>query len=511
MTTTLTKVLFIGSSQSVFDQIRNFLDETGDYVLAQCAATELTDKCFYPTPPDSILIDGVSLSTDHIHRLLKNRPEVPIIILDSQQNETLAIELLHAGAQDYLAIEHITPFVLRRAINFAIERKKTAQTLSLQAAALNTAANAIVITDVVGTIVWANPAFTRLTGYNQLEVVGQNPRFLKSYKHPKSFYTNLWQTILAGQVWQGEMINRRKDGSFYTEDQTITPVLNTAGEITHFIAIKQDITNRRQIEDELNRERLSLAQRVNERTVELRAVNARLSHALKVKQEFLATMSHELRTPLNAILGMAEILHEGLYGELNSKQIKSLGLIEKSGYHLLNLINDILDLSQIEAGQMVLNIAEIPIERACQVSIAQVTDSIRAKNLNFIYNCHPSLSTITADEQRLIQILLNLLSNAVKFTPAGGTLGLSVIPSPQAGAIDFLVWDTGIGIAAENLPLLGQPFEQLQSGLNREYEGTGLGLSLVRLLTAMHRGTLSIKSQIGEGSQFTVSLPQTST
>lgn len=255
-------------------------------------------------------------------------------------------------------------------------------------------------------------------------------------------------------------------------------------------------------------ERGSLAQRVAERTAELSAANAELAQAARLKDEFLANMSHELRTPLNAILGLSEGLQEQLYGPLNEKQLKYLQTIEESGRHLLALINDILDLSKIGAGKLILQLEPVLISQVCHTSLRLISQNAQAKNLQveFESNVDPA-AVILADERRLKQILVNLLSNAVKFTPTGGTIGLKVQDDRTRPALLFTVWDTGIGIAPEALARLFKPFVQLDSSLARRYEGTGLGLSLVARLTQMHGGEVTVQSEPGQGSRFTVSLP----
>lgn len=258
---------------------------------------------------------------------------------------------------------------------------------------------------------------------------------------------------------------------------------------------------------ELAQERSLLAQRVEERTVELRAANAELARAARLKDEFMANMSHELRTPLNAILGMSEILRSSVYGELNSEQITAVHHIEEGGTHLLSLINDILDLSKIEAGKLDLLLNPVSVPAVCQTSLQFVKQLIQKKDMKVVHSYDNSVDIITADERRLKQILVNLLTNAVKFTPEGGRIGLEVEGDADLGVVHFIVWDTGIGISEEDMRRLFRPFVQIDSGLTRQQDGTGLGLSLVYRLTEMHGGSVKLESTIDQGSRFTVSLP----
>ncbi len=276
----------------------------------------------------------------------------------------------------------------------------------------------------------------------------------------------------------------------------------------------EEINRRKQAEMErekaleaLQAEKASLAKRVEERTADLRVANTELTRALRLKDEFLASMSHELRTPLTAILGISEALQESVYGPLNDKQRKYMRTLENSGNHLLALINDLLDFSRIEAGKLSLEIDTVSVNDVCQVSLQITLDAAHKKQIRVSTTLDHAVETIQADERRLKQILVNLLSNAVKFTPKGGSIKLEVNGDAKNGLVYFSVQDTGIGIAEEDIKYLFDPFVQLDGGLNRAQEGTGLGLSLVHRLTELHKGRISVESQIGKGSRFTISLP----
>ena len=280
-----------------------------------------------------------------------------------------------------------------------------------------------------------------------------------------------------------------------------------AEQLNAFITNAQAILERREAEEALAEERALLARRVEERTAELRRANAELARASRLKDEFLASMSHELRTPLNAILGLAEALQEEVYGPLNERQRKSLYTIEESGRHLLAMINDILDVSKIEAGRVELQIGPVSVEAVCQASLRLITQSAHEKRLQVSATLDEAVRTIQADQRRLKQILVNLLDNAVKFTPEGGAIGLEVVGDAGREVVHFTVWDTGIGIPPEEMGRLFQPFVQLDSRLSRQYSGTGLGLTLVHHLADLHGGGVAVESELGKGSRFTVSLP----
>jgi PAS domain S-box-containing protein len=262
-----------------------------------------------------------------------------------------------------------------------------------------------------------------------------------------------------------------------------------------------------QLFENLQVSNLTLEHRVAERTTELNRTNAELEHANRIKDEFLANMSHELRTPLTSILGLSESLLEEIRDPLSQYQHKSLQIIEASGHHLLELINDILDLSKIEAGKFDFYPQPIAVDEICKSSLSFVKSQAVKKAITVTYIQDLSISRIFADPRRLKQILVNLLSNAVKFTPANGEVILQVNTDVEQDLIKFSVSDNGPGIAAQDLRRLFQPFVQVDSGLNRQHEGTGLGLALVQKLTDLHGGSVQVESEVGKGSRFTIHLP----
>ncbi len=239
----------------------------------------------------------------------------------------------------------------------------------------------------------------------------------------------------------------------------------------------------------------------------LRHANAELARAGRDKDAFLANMSHELRTPLNAILGFSEILRAQIRGSLNPAQQDAVHNIETSGQHLLALINDILDLSKVEAGQLDLALEPVMIAEVCQASLLFVKELALKKSLRVDLLLSDPLAQMQADPRRLKQMLVNLLANAVKFTDGGGHVSLEVEIDATTGAVRFTVQDTGIGIAQEDLARLFQPFSQVDSALGRQHEGSGLGLALVRRLAELHGGRVTVESTVGVGSRFTITLP----
>jgi two-component system, cell cycle sensor histidine kinase and response regulator CckA len=366
------------------------------------------------------------------------------------------------------------------------ERKQAEGRIRLQAAALEAAASGIIITDRNGTIRWVNPAFTRLTGYTAEETIGQNPRVLKSGAHDQTFYRNLWETVLAGRVWQGEMVNRRKDGDLYTEEQTITPVLDEGGDIAHFISIKQDITERRSLE-----ERLRQAQK-------LEAIGL-----------LAGGIAHDFNNHLNGIIGFAELA----LGEIpsNTKAHRHLSRVPEIGRQAANLV-----------GQMLSFARKAPLQRKPLDldSLLQEAVSVLKRTLPETITIRPEPTdeplTIDADGTQMQQILLNLATNARDAMPHGGTLTLRLTPvtlieaslgshpERRIGTFACLtVADTGTGIPAAIRDRLFEPFFTTKEA----GRGTGLGLASVHGIVHQHDGWIEVETAGGQGSAFHIFLP----
>jgi len=249
----------------------------------------------------------------------------------------------------------------------------------------------------------------------------------------------------------------------------------------------------------------NLFTQLTERNEQLALSNEALARATRLKDEFLANMSHELRTPLTSILGMSEALQEKTFGEITARQEKALKQIEKSGRHLLNLINDILDFSRIESGRLDLDLIPVNLTQVCHDSLAMVQQIAQDKDLHLNSQIATPLGFLLLDERRIFQCVVNLLSNALKFTPSGGTVTISIHQENEEVAIS--VRDTGIGIDPQHFNKLFEPFEQIDSSLSRQYEGTGLGLALVKRLVEAHQGRVTVTSELGKGSCFTLYFP----
>jgi len=287
----------------------------------------------------------------------------------------------------------------------------------------------------------------------------------------------------------------KPDGSIVYMDMTKVPLRDQTGQIMGILGCYEDVSDRKRVE----LERQELLQE--------------LLRATRLKDEFLASMSHELRTPLNAILGMTEVLQEDWLGSVTPEQREALQTIHRSGTHLLELINDLLDVAKIASGHLELHFTPVNLSQLCQTSLALVQYQAVQKKITIQHSISDGFLQPVLDERRICQVLVNLLNNAVKFTAEGGSVRLNITLSPVNTSSDYpyqltlVVEDTGIGIATEHLSRLFQPFVQVDSALNRQYAGTGLGLALVKGLVDLHQGHVSVSSEVSVGSCFTVTIP----
>ena len=299
-----------------------------------------------------------------------------------------------------------------------------------------------------------------------------------------------------------ESIHRRRDGTLFPMETSMC--LLEAGGRSVVMGIDRDITERKKTEEELTRYREGLEEVVATRTAELAEARDRAEAADRLKSAFLATMSHELRTPLNSIIGFTTLLHEELAGPLNPEQRKQLGWVKSSSVHLLELVNGVLDISRIEAGQ--LEVRPVPFDPGASLRrcVEQVSPAATAKGLALALEVAPGVGTFESDPRRFEQVVLNLLGNAVKFTESGG---ITVRCAVEADSLVTSVADTGIGIAPEDGERLFRLFRQLDAGLSRRYEGMGLGLAICRGLLALLGGEIAYESEPGRGSVFTFRLP----
>ena len=346
----------------------------------------------------------------------------------------------------------------------------------------------VAITDIRGTITLVNDKFTEISGYSREELIGQNHRLLNSGHHDKCFFRDLYQTISSGKVWNGEICNRSKDNRIYWVDTTIVPILNKAGKPESYIAIRTDITARKQGEFEL-----------------LHAKEAAETATLQ-KSEFLANMSHEIRTPMNGIIGMTGLL---LDTQLTPKQHSFAKATMSSADALLVIINDILDFSKIEAGKLELEEVPFNLQSIAEDVTELMALKCREKNVELLLRFKPGTERhVLGDPGRVRQILLNLLSNAIKFTEKGHILlTIESTETPNKNiSYKVSVEDTGTGIAKNKLNSIFNKFDQEDASTTRKFGGTGLGLAICQQLCNMMNGDIDVQSEKGKGSTFSFTI-----
>ena len=363
-----------------------------------------------------------------------------------------------------------------------------------------------------GRILFLNEFGQRFFGYTEAEICGRHVigTLVPETESNGRNLSPLMEEICANPTAFEQSVNEnmRRNGERVWIAWTNKAVPAKQGQVAEILSIGTDITARRRAEEAIREVNVSLERRVAERTAELALARDRAEGADRTKSAFLATMSHELRTPLNSIIGFTGLLLRGLAGPLNAEQTKQLRMVKDSGQHLLALINDVLDISKIEAGQIEIANAPFDLPESIQKVVQTVKPLANKKQLPLIAQIAPDVSRITSDRQRVEQILLNLLSNAIKFTEQGEvTLTAEIVPGMPRSALRISVADTGLGIKRENLDKLFQPFRQLDTGLTRQHEGTGLGLAICKRLVERLGGTITVESEWGKGSTFQCTLP----
>lgn len=366
------------------------------------------------------------------------------------------------------------------------ERKNAEEQMLKLSKAVTQSPDSIVITDVNGNIEYVNPKFTEVCGYSFEEAMGQNPRILKSGEYPQEFYKELWDTILSGNEWRGEIPNRKKNGELIWESATISPIVNDKGKITHFVSIKQDITEKKKIYNDLIK------------------AKEKAEESDRLKSAFLANMSHEIRTPMNGILGFTEMLKEP---DLEEKEkVEFISIIEKSGNRMLNTINDIIDFSKIESGQMEVNRTEFNLGQLLNEVYSFFRLEVEQKGLDFkLRTCSSTTDAqVFSDSQKLYGVLANLVKNAIKFTQHGS---IEIGCKKKESGFELYVLDSGVGIKPEQQEYIFDRFRQGSESLTRQYEGSGLGLAISRAYVEMLGGTIGVESEPGKGSRFFFTIP----
>ncbi len=366
--------------------------------------------------------------------------------------------------------------------------KKVEETVLKLSQAVEQSPASVIITDTKGNIEYVNPKFTEVTGYTTEEVVGKTPGIFKSGYTSKQTYAEMWNSILAGNEWRGELYNKKKNGDLFWETVSIRPIKNSNGIITHFLAVKEDITEKKLMD------------------LELKQALDRAEESSRLKSSLLANMSHELRTPMNGILGFAQLLNEEIKDPLNKQMVQK---IQNSGKRLMTTLNTILELSELESNKFLMTINKVNICNSLMLALREYEEKAHQKGLLLEYQIEEKNLVCFIDENIFNKIIINLVDNALKFTSIGG---IKIKLSSDGGLDDGLfakisVSDTGIGIDEKDLEIIFHEFRQASEGLGRNFEGSGLGLTLARKMARLMEGDITVESIPGKGSTFIYTIP----
>jgi len=431
------------------------------------------------------------------HALLQRLISVPVI----ENNRVVMLAGVGNKKDDYTEHDVETVQLIANEIWRIVQRRRSDTQLNKLAQAVEQSPENIVITNLDGEIEYVNRAFVNSTGYSTDELIGKNPRILQSGDTPRDTYEKMWSQLTQGNSWRGELYNQTKDGELYIEFAHIAPIRKDDGVVSHYLAIKEDITEKKRIAEELDQYRFSLEKLVSERTAELEREREKAELASRAKSAFLANMSHEIRTPMNAILGLSHLISRS---DLSAKQANRLTKIQESANHLLSIINDILDLSKIEAGKIELEHINFHIEAVFEHVLSLLKHHAEQKKIQLLVEKGDIPDWLNGDQMRIRQALLNYVGNAIKFTEQG-IVTIRARLEERTGddlKIRFEVEDTGIGIDKSKIDKLFKKFEQADVSTTRKYGGTGLGLTITRRLAELMGGEVGVSSEIGKGSIF---------
>ena len=492
------KILFVEDTPSDVELIQREITKSGMQFISKIVETRnqfiQALKEFEPT---IILSDYNLPSFNGMQALLlrkEHAPLIPFVLVTGANNEEIAAECMKSGADDYILKNNLTR--LGQAIRAAIEKKavlrsniEALEKLSILSRAIEQNPALIVITDMNGIIEYVNPKYTETTGYTLPEVMGKSPRILKSGHQSAEFYRNLWKTILSGKEWNGEMLNKKKNGDLYWEDGSISPLLNESGQITHLIGIKENVTEKRKL------------------MVELIQAKEKAEAGDKLKSAFINNISHEIRTPLSTIEGFVEML---LSPDTTAEnKISYTQIIKKSSSRLLNTIANYMDISLIVSGNVEVHKMSCSLNQMLAELKDEFTEACAEKQIRLMISKPDDSQDIilNTDPEHLKKIWTHLIGNAVKFTPQGEiTFGYRRTPK----SLSFYVSDTGIGIEKDKVQLIFDYFMQADISQTRIYEGSGLGLSIARDLVKLLGGSIHVESSQNTGSTFSFTLPDDS-
>ncbi|MHB8578553.1 MAG: PAS domain S-box protein [Ignavibacteriaceae bacterium] len=479
------------------DDLQKFFDEdiSGNFESTVQGQIIKCNKTFLKIYGFSSEEEALTFQLGNLYRTPSDRSKFIEIIKKNKKVENYENEFITVDGRRIYVVENVSGIFndsgdliqLRGYIVDITERKLAEEEIRKLYRGIQQSPTSIIITDKNGNIEYVNTKVTEITGYKLEEIIGSNPRMFSSGEKPQSEYKLLWETILSSKEWHGEFHNKKKSGELFWESASISPILNNKNEVTHFIAIKEDITERKIILKELV-EAKEKAEEMN-----------------RVKSSFFANMSHELRTPLIGILGFSDLLKDELAGSELYNMVETINI---SGNRLLNTLNLILQISKIDSGKIninfeIFNVIEIIKE---VINLWKITADKNKIYLNL--DTTSESIVINSDRQLLYEIMNNLVSNAIKFTERGGIkIKLHKIIEGKDSWIIIQVIDTGIGISNENQEVIFNEFRQASEGYSRTFEGTGLGLTISKRLTEALGGTISVESELRKGTTFQIKLP----
>lgn len=375
--------------------------------------------------------------------------------------------------------------VIANQLSLYIQRKKAEEDLLVLARAIHQSPLTIIITDTSGKIVYTNPSITKSTGYSIEEVIGQNTRVFSSKHHPPEFYKNLWETILSGKDWEGEILNKNKKGELFWEHQIISPVINEEGITTNFIALKEDVTEKKNMIEEIIR------------------AKERAEASERLKTEFLAQISHEIRTPINIMSSNAQLIKDEVESFIDEEVLGLFSSIARASHRMIRTVDLILNMSELQTGAYRPVYKEINLDtdilQSLQIEYLHLAQS---KKLTIEYICETENPIIEADEYSVMQIFANLIDNGIKYTDAG-KISIRLFEN-QASEKIVEIKDTGIGMNRDFLERIFEPFVQEEHGYTRSFEGNGLGLALVKNYCELNNAEIEVESEKGSGSKFRV-------
>jgi PAS domain S-box-containing protein len=487
--------------EKIGEQLRRTLDEYHDLINAMNETVWIIDLNGVLLDVNDTAVKVLGYSRDELIQMgifgvdnYLSRNEIEKLVQDMQNEKSQFFHTWHTtrdGRDIPVEINssRITyrgnPAILSVARDIT-ERIKIEDRLQLLSRSVEESPVGIVVTNRDGIIEYVNSAFTNISGYVMEEILGKTPRILKSGKHSDSFYRKLWKTILSGKVWRGEIVNRRKNAELYWTELSISPIINKEGEITHFVSVREDITEKRKMIDELV------------------ASKEKAEESDRLKSAFLANMSHEIRTPMNGILGFTDLLSEpNLSGE---DQEKFISIIQKSGKRMLDTVNNIIEISKIETSQVSITLNEININKHLYTLCSFFEQEATKKgNVLELENLLPKEeAAILLDKVKIDSVLTNLINNAIKFTTEG-KIQIGVVRKNEF--LQFYVRDSGAGIPENKLGVIFDRFMQAELGISRGYEGSGLGLSIAKSYIEMHGGEIWVESNLGKGTCFFFTIP----